>query len=185
MRIGILGGAFNPPHTGHLIIAQDILDALKLDKVFFIPTNTSPHKETGSVSGKIRLEMTELATSDNQSFQVLSLEIERSGTSFTIDTIRELKKRYPQDDFYLIIGSDLANGFSSWKSHEDIEKEVKVVVANRKVYPLDKKSTYSTIDIRQIELSSSQIRELVKNRSSIKGLVKKEVEDYIQEHNLY
>jgi len=83
--------------------------------------------------------MTELATSDNQSFQVLSLEIERSGTSFTIDTIRELKKRYPQDDFYLIIGSDLANGFSSWKSHEDIEKEVKVVVANRKEYPLDKK----------------------------------------------
>ena len=185
MKIGILGGAFNPPHTGHLIIAQDILDALKLDKVFFIPTNTSPHKETDDVSGQARLEMTKLATSGNEAFQVLDLEIERGGTSFTIDTIRELAKRYPEDEFYLIIGSDLANGFSLWKSYEDIKKEVKVVVANRKEYPLNKKSSYVVVDIRQIELSSSQIRELVKNESSIKGLAKKEVAEYIQEHNLY
>lgn len=185
IKIGILGGAFNPPHNGHLIIAGDILDALKLDKVFFIPTNTSPHKETDGVSGQARLEMTKLVTSGNEAFQVLDLEIERNGTSFTIDTIRELAKRYPEDEFCLIIGSDLANGFSSWKNYEDIEKEVKVVVANRKEYPLDKKSSYLVVDIRQIKLSSSQIRELVKNKSSIKGLVKEEVANYIQEHNLY
>ena len=185
MKIGILGGAFNPPHTGHLIIAQDILDALGLDKVFFIPVNTSPHKKNNSVDGRMRLEMVKLATSGNEAFRVLDLEIERGGTSFTIDTVRELKKRYPEDEFYLIIGSDLANEFSSWKNYEDIKKEVEVVVANRKEYPLDKKSAYSAVDIRQIELSSSQIRELVKKKSSIKGLVKEEVAEYIQEHNLY
>ena len=185
MKIGILGGAFNPPHIGHLIIAQDILDTLKLDKVFFVPTNLSPHKESNGVSGQVRLDMVKLATSGNEAFQVLDLEIERSGTSFTIDTIRELKKRHPEDDFYLIIGSDLANGFSSWKNYEDINKEVKVIVANRKEYPLDKKSSYLVVDIRQIELSSSQIRELVKNKSSIKGLVKEKVAEYIQEHKLY
>ena len=185
MKIGILGGAFNPPHTGHLIIAQDILDALKLDKVFFIPANISPHKENNDVDGQIRLEMVKLATSDNAAFEVLSLEIERGGISFTIDTVRELKKRYPGDEFYLIIGSDLANKFSSWKNYEDIKKEVVVVVANRKEYPLEKRSPHLAVDIRQIELSSSQIRELVKNRSSIKGLAKKEVANYIQEHNLY
>jgi len=185
MKIGILGGAFNPPHTGHLIIAQDILDALKLDKVFFIPVSTSPHKKSNGVDGQLRLEMVNLATSDNQAFEVLDLEIERGGVSFTIDTIRELARSYPEDDFYLIIGSDLANEFSSWKNYEDIKKEVKVVVANRKEYPLDKKSAYLVVDIRQIELSSSQIRKLVKNDSSIRGLVKREVADYIREHDLY
>ncbi len=185
MKIGILGGTFNPPHTGHLIIAQDILDALKLDKVFFVPTSTSPHKKNNGVDGQARLGMVKLATSGNEAFGILDLEIERGGTSFTIDTVRELKKRYPEDEFYLIIGSDLANEFSSWKNYEDIKKEVKVVVANRREYPLDKRSPYLVVDIRQIELSSSQIRELVKKGSSIKGLVKEEVANYIQEHNFY
>ena len=72
IKIGILGGAFNPPHNGHLIIAGDILDALKLDKVFFIPTNTSPHKETDDVSGQARLDITKLLTSGNEAFQVLN-----------------------------------------------------------------------------------------------------------------
>ena len=88
MKIGILGGAFNPPHIGHFIIAQDILDALKLDKVFFVPTNLSPHKGSNGVSGQVRLDMVELAISGNEAFQVLDLEITRGGTSFTIDTIR-------------------------------------------------------------------------------------------------
>ncbi|MCK4912376.1 MAG: nicotinate (nicotinamide) nucleotide adenylyltransferase [Candidatus Omnitrophica bacterium] len=185
MKIGILGGTFNPPHVGHLTIAQDILDSLGLDKVVFIPTNTSPHKNNNGVSGQIRLEMVKLATSGNKAFEVLDLEIERGGTSFTIDTVRELKKKYPEDEIYLIIGSDLANEFSSWKDHEDIKKEVKVVVANRKEYPLEKRTPYLVVDIRQIELSSSQIRELVKSQSSIKGLVKEAVESYIQERSLY
>lgn len=185
MKIGILGGTFNPPHAGHIIIAEDISNALKLDKVFFIPTNLSPHKENDNIGGQIRLDMVRLAISGNPSFEALSLEIERGGVSFTIDTVRELKRRYPEDEFYLIVGSDLANQFSSWKDYRDIEKEVKIVVANRREYPLDKKNLYSKVEIRQIKLSSSQIRELVRSGSSLKGLVEESVADYIEKHSLY
>ncbi len=185
MRIGILGGAFNPPHNGHLVIAQDILDALKLDKIFFIPTNISPHKEDGGITGEMRLEMVKLEISDNDAFEVLDLEIRRGGTSFTIDTVRELKKRYPEDELYLIVGSDLANAFSSWKDSQKLKQELKIIVANRKEYPLGDEDSYLIVDIRQVELSSSQIRELIKNKSSIKGLVKETVANYIQKHNLY
>lgn len=185
MKIGILGGAFNPPHIGHLILAQDILEALGLDKIFFIPTNVSPHKEPSEIDPRRRLEMVRLAISDNKNFEALDLEIKRKGVSFTIDTIKELKRIYPDDDFYLIVGSDLARKFSTWKNYEELKKEVKIVVANRKEYLLEGIDSYLMVDIRQINLSSSQIRELVKNKRNIRHLVKEKVADYIQQHNLY
>jgi len=185
MRIGILGGAFNPPHNGHLVIAQDILDAFKLGKIFFIPTNISPHKENGGITGEMRLEMVKLAISDNDAFEVLDLEIRRGGTSFTIDTVRELKKRYPEDEFYLIVGSDLANAFSSWKDSQELKQELKIIVANRKEYPLKDKNPYLVVDIRQVEVSSSGVRKLLKEGRSIECLAGKNVVDYIQKHNLY
>ncbi len=185
MKIGVLGGAFNPPHIGHLTLAQDILEILSLDKVFFIPTNISPHKEALEVDVKLRLEMAKLATSGNKKFEVLDLETKRGGVSFTIDTIRELKKRFPKDDFYLIIGSDLAKTFSTWKNYQDLKKEVKIIVAKRREYPLDGNEFYHTVNIRQVETSSSQIRELIKNGCSIRHLVTENVAKYIQQHNLY
>ena len=207
MKIGILGGAFNPPHIGHLILAQEILETLGLDKVFFIPANISPHKQVSNVDAESRLEMTILATTGNKNFEVLDLEVKRGGTSFTIDTIRELKKSYPDDEFYLIIGSDLAETFSTWKNYQDLKKEVKIAVANRKEYPFlsqpqpeagqlqaeeagrplaeKGEDSYLVVDIRQIGVSSSQIRELVKNKRSIRYLVKEKVADYMQQHNLF
>ena len=185
MKIGILGGAFDPPHNGHLVIAQDTLDAFKLDKIFFIPTNISPHKENGGITGEMRLEMVKLAISGNDAFEVMDLEIRRGGTSFTIDTVRELKKRYPEDEFYLIVGSDLANAFSSWKDSQELKGELKIIVANRKEYPLKDKNLYLVVDIRQVEVSSSGVRKLLKEGRSIECLAEKNVVDYIQKHNLY
>lgn len=185
MKIGILGGAFNPPHVGHLILAQDILETLGLDKVFFIPTNVSPHKQPSEIDSRKRLEMVRLAISDNKNFEAIDLEIKRKGVSFTIDTIRELKRIYPDDEFYLIVGSDLARKFFTWKNYEELKKEVKIVVANRKEYLSEDIESCLKVDIRQIDLSSSQIRELVKNKRCIKELVKQNVAEYIQQHNLY
>ena len=185
MKIGILGGAFNPPHLGHLILAQNVLSGLGLDKIFFIPTNISPHKESNNVGATERLEMLKLTVADNENFQVLDLEMKRGGTSYTIDTVRELKEKYPQDEFYLMVGSDLANTFSTWKDFEDIKKAVKIVVANRKVYPLKETDSFLIVDISQIEISSSQIRKLVHNGSSVKYLVRSKVAEYIKQHNLY
>ena len=114
MKIGILGGTFNPPHIGHLILAQTAEEKLGLDKVFFIPTNTPPHKNTFLLEAKHRLAMVKLTVEDHKSFKALDWEIKRGGFSYTIDTIRELKSKYPGDQFFLIVGSDLANDFNSW-----------------------------------------------------------------------
>ena len=130
MKIGILGGTFNPPHVGHLILAQEVTDVLGLDKVFFIPTNISPHKKS-EPNASSRFNMVELAVSGNSSFEVLDLELKRGGVSYTIDTIRQLKQENPNDEFYLIMGSDLANEFSSWKNCREIKKEVKIAVVDR------------------------------------------------------
>ena len=185
MKIGILGGAFNPPHIGHLVLANESLEKLNLDKVFFIPTNISPHKEAGGPSASDRLKMAQLVVADNENFEVLDLEIKRGGTSYTIDTVRELKKKYPADEFYLIVGSDLANDFSTWKDFETLRRIGKIVVANRQSYPLTREDDFILLDITQIDLSSSQIRELIKNKKPIDELVTKEILDYIKQHKLY
>jgi len=175
MKIGILGGAFNPPHIGHLVLAKETQEKLKLDKVFFIPTNISPHKESESVSADHRLKMVQLAVTDNKNFEALDLEIKRGGVSYTIDTIRELKNKYPGDEFYLVIGSDLANDFSSWKEFENISKAIKIVVAHRENFPLKSKDDFIVVDITQIDLSSSQVRELIREKRPVENLATKSV----------
>ncbi len=185
MKIGILGGSFNPPHIGHLILAQDVLEALGLDKVFFIPTNISPHKNNNEVEAEKRLEMLNIAIEDNDKFQALDLEIKRGDISYTIDTIRELKSNYPEDDFYLIIGSDLANDFSNWKEPEAIKNAVNIVVAKRQDHPLDSKNNFTIVDIKQVEISSSLIRNLISKGKLVKYLLRDRVSEYINKHKLY
>ena len=185
MKIGILGGAFNPPHLGHLILAQNVLSGLGLDKIFFIPTNISPHKESNNVGATERLEMLKLTVADNENFQVLDLEMKRGGTSYTIDTVKELKTKYPDDDFYLIVGSDLANDFFTWKDYQQLKKLIAIAVACRNNYPLKEKDNFILLDIAQFYISSSQIRQLIKQGHCIRHLVKDSVADYIEKHNLY
>ncbi len=185
MKIGILGGTFNPPHVGHLVLAQEFVENFGLDKIFFIPTNVSPHKEIESVNVADRLEMIKLAVAGNNCFEVLDLEIKRKGVSYTIDTIKELKKKYQGQEFYLIIGSDLANDFSNWKDYEEIKKIVKVVVACRKSFPLKEKDDFILSDVTQIEVSSSKIRSLIRDGHDVKYFVNKEVLYYIKEHGFY
>ncbi|MEM7816703.1 MAG: nicotinate (nicotinamide) nucleotide adenylyltransferase [Candidatus Aenigmatarchaeota archaeon] len=185
MKIGILGGTFNPPHIGHLILAKEAKEKLGLEKVFFIPTNIPPHKESHNVSAIDRFNMVKLAVEDNKDFEVLDLEIKRGGVSYTIDTVRELKKRFSSYDFYLIIGSDLAKEFSSWKYSSELKKEVRIVVAKRKEYPLRMRNNFIVLDIIHIGISSSYIRGLIKKGFSIKYLVPSRVEEYITKHKLY
>ena len=185
MKIAILGGAFNPPHIGHLILAQEIIDIVGVDKVFFIPTNISPHKESNEVGPQKRLEMIKLEVAGNELFEVLDLEIKREGVSYTIDTLRELKGMYPEDEFYLVIGSDLLGRLSEWKDFEELKKQVKIVIAHRENYPIKEKGDFIVANITQIDASSSQIRKLVKRNRSIRYLVRDSIRDYIEQHNLY
>lgn len=184
-RVGILGGTFNPPHIGHLILAQEILDKFNLDKIFFIPTNIPPHKNTALIDARHRLIMTEMSVQENKKFSCLDLEIKRGGISYTIDTIRELKRKFPKNDFYLIIGSDLAKDFHTWKSYREIAGLTRIVVGKRDKFPIRKRGGFFLVDILQVEVSSSLIREFIKKNFSIKYLVHPDVEKYIKKHKLY
>ena len=185
MKIGILGGTFNPPHIGHLILAQEVCQKLGLDRVFFIPTNIPPHKERHHVTAADRLRMTRLTVKGDRRFRVLDLELRRGGVSYTIDTVRDLKRAYPRTTFYLIVGSDLANHFGNWKGFDGLKKTVTIVVARRRAYPLKKRDGFLVVDIVQMGIASSYIRGLIKNGFSVKYLVPDAVRNYIEKHNLY
>lgn len=186
MKIGILGGSFNPPHTGHLILAQEAYEALNLDKVVFVPTNISPHKENNNeADASSRLAMIKLAVADNNIFEVLDIELKRGGVSYTIDTVKQLRQIYGNDELFLIIGSDLANSFSTWKDFGELAKLTRIVVARRKEHPLDSKDDFFVIDVTHIEISSSYIRQKIKKGESIQYFVPKAVAEYIEQHNLY
>lgn len=185
MKIGIFGGTFNPPHLGHSVLAIEAMEQLKLDKALFVPTNIAPHKQNDPIDIKRRLDMVKLAFLADKRFKVEDCEIKRGGTSYTIDTIRELKRKYPDGQFYLIIGSDLANDFPRWKEYQEVEKLIKIAVACRDNYPLKEKGNFILLDIAQLYISSSQIRQLVRDGHCIQHLVREKVADYIEKHRLY
>ena len=187
MKIGILGGTFNPIHIGHLILAEETREKIGLEKVIFMPAFLPPHKDNSDIAGAVhRLAMVELATSGNNNFAVSDLEIKRDGRSYTIDTIKELKVIYPQDDLYFIIGSDLLEYLDGWKDLNEILKLVKFIVATRPGYPLEKiPSHIATIPIRAVDISGFEIRKAIKENKSFRYLVADAVYDYINKKGLY
>ncbi len=188
MNIGILGGTFNPVHVGHLILAEEIREKLALDKVIFVPTFIPPHKKENKDIAKAtdRLTMVKLAIKGNQYFSVSDVEIKRKGQSYTIDTLRVFKKKYPKDNLFFITGSDLLNYLSEWKDVDQIMKIVKFVVATRPGYSLDKIPTnIKKVDIRAIDVSAFEVRDCIKKKKSFRYLVPEQVFLYIKRKRLY
>lgn len=133
MKIGILGGTFNPVHAGHLHIANEAIDKLKLDKVLFIPTGNSPHKEI-ETHDLLRLKLLRESIKINKKFEYNGHEVEKHDKCYTIDTIKHLIEIHPEDEFFLIIGTDQAELFTSWKDYKKICDLCTVTVMNRKGY---------------------------------------------------
>lgn len=187
MKIGILGGTFNPIHVGHLILADEAREKLGLDKVIFVPTNLPPHKDNSDIApARDRYKMIELAVETNRNFIASDIEIKREGRSYTIDTVRELKKAYPRDELYFISGSDLLNYLNEWKDLSEIIKMVKFVVATRPGFPLEKIPSYiQTVAIRAVDISAFEIRACIKENKSFRYLVSERVFDYINKKRLY
>lgn len=195
MKIGIMGGTMNPIHLAHLMIAEHIKEDFNLDKIYFIPTGDPPHKKL-EVSSEKRYEMTVIATSDNRDFEVLDIESKREGKSFTVDTMTELSKT--KDEYYFIIGTDTLFLLRSWKNFEKISKLTRFIVAIRPDYDEDSKIS-EEIDslnkefgleiylasIPRYEISSTDIRNRVKEGRSIKYLVPDDVISYIEKEGLY
>ena len=187
MKIGILGGTFNPIHIGHLILAEEAREKLILDKIIFVPTYLPPHKDNSDIApANDRLAMVKLSISGNRYFSISGLEIKRDGRSYTIDTIKEFKTIYPNDDLYFIIGSDLLKYLDEWKDLVEIIKMVKFIVATRPGYPLEKIPAYiSTVAIRAVDISGFEIRRCVKENKSFRYLVPEPVYKYIIKNKLY
>ena len=190
-NIGIFGGTFNPPHVGHLIVIEHVRDQLSYDKIIFIPSANPPHKRDLSLApAAVRFEMTRLATSTNSNYFVSDVEIERSGRSYSIDTLNDLSKIYPKARLSLIIGIDNLIEFSSWKSPDEILTKADLIVMSRAGYRMeDVKNEFSRfakfINVPQIGISGTDIRRRVKLGHSIRYLVPNKVYEYIIQRGLY
>lgn len=205
MRIGIMGGTFNPIHYGHLVTAEEALSQFKLDRVIFIPTGHPPHKTTGKLaSPEDRYMMTAMATASNSHFFVSRIETERKGKSYTIDTLKELKKIYGKgSDFYFITGADAILEILTWKNTEEIITLCKFIAATRPGYNLSRieelrkklfgdnknsklrKDGISIMEIPALAISSTDIRERIKTNRPIKYLLPESVCNYLLKYGLY
>ncbi len=189
-RIGIFGGTFDPPHIGHLLIAEQAREQLKLDKVLFVPAFQPPHKQDRATANpRQRLAMVRLAVSGSSGFEVTALEYRRRGISYTVDTLRELCGLYPGAQLFLIVGGDNFAGFRTWKSIGEILKLATVVVYKRKHHRDRMKGLHLTrvkyLEGAFLEISSTLIRERVTRRQSIRYLVPERVLRYIWRNGVY
>lgn len=186
MRLGLLGGSFNPIHHGHLVIATRAAEALKLDRLLFVPTAISPLKKGGDLApASDRLAMVKLAVRGNPRFGVSDLEIRRGGVSYTVDTVRRLKAR-TKARIYLILGADAARLLPEWKSIDEVKELVTFVFAARPGHRLGARMPKQyIIEVPLLEISGTGIRERVRKGLSIRYLVPEAVERYIVRKGLY
>jgi len=195
MRIGIIGGMFNPIHYGHLVIASEVKDRLNLDKVIFVPTGKAPHKKVKKATPDERYQMVCLAIKGNSSFEVSPIEIEKSKIvarpTFTLETIREFIKIYgKRGKIYFIVGLDEMLKISTWKEPKKLLELCKFVVVPRPGYELGKldkriASKVIMLQVPGLEISASDIRKRIKTGKPIRYLLPQSVEEYIRKKRLY
>jgi nicotinate-nucleotide adenylyltransferase len=212
MKIGILGGTFNPVHIAHLRIAEEVRERFELDRVIFVPAATPPHKPlAGDLPFAIRHRMVSMAIAGNPSFTVSEIEGKRAGKSYSIDTIHAFREEYPDDELFFVIGSDSFRDIGTWWKYPDIFALCNIVVVERpdavvlsicSSLPLDilhefsyydeerrlaHRAGYSVFYVEGIPLniSSTAIRRLVRLERSIRYLVPEDVVHFIKEHGLY
>lgn len=187
--VGILGGSFDPIHIGHLITSYEVLQKRNLEKIIFVPCNISPHKIDQNITEDFhRLNMINLAVEDFPSFEVSDFEIRKGDVSYTYDTLVELKKSY--DNMELIIGFDNILVFEKWNRPDDIFQLAKVVVMKRTIdcVPTSRSKYFDSailLDTTLVDISSTEIRERVKNELTIDYLVPAKVKEYITQNGLY
>ncbi|MBR4279128.1 MAG: nicotinate (nicotinamide) nucleotide adenylyltransferase [Clostridia bacterium] len=188
-KVGIFGGTFNPVHKGHVAVAESFIRDYGLDVLYVIPNNISPLKYSNSVSGEDRANMLNIAFTNNEKVIISDIELKREGTSYTRDTVAELKELHPESELYLLTGDDWIDSFDKWKDYKFILENARLVVAVRSgndiSLSLDRLESLSgirplTLQNEKIELSSSEFRAEPK-----KELLPNGVFEYIEERGLY
>ena len=192
VKLGIMGGTFNPPHLGHLICAEEVYDHFGFDKLIFIPSARPPHKnDVEVIDPQHRYMMTLLAVKDNPHFEVSRIELDRPGRSYSIETVREIKDVFGHDTgIHWIVGADSVLEMSIWKDINELLSICTFVAINRPGYDLSKADKrflkkIQLFKVTNVDISASQIRQRVRAGRSIRYLVTPDVENYIYENGLY
>ena len=192
--IGILGGTFDPIHLGHLHMAQEILEQKGLSEVWFCPAAQSPHKTRVPTDAHHRKKMVELAIAADPAFKLLDWELKREGPSYTIETIRQLKERYPNEQFALLIADELVPTLPKWKEIHEILESTTLYIGQRvceQVLPatgdplIDRAALEGYVEMAVLEIRATTIRQRVKEGLDCTPLLPAPVAAYIKEHNLY
>ena len=197
-KIGIMGGTFNPIHLGHLLLAEQAKEILELDEVLFMPSGNSYMKEpTAILDGDVRAHMVELAIKGHPYFRLSKMETERSGSTYTCDTLKALKTENPRNTYYFILGADSLLMLENWKNPEQIFRDAVIVASVRGTGNEEKirkiaehlTDTYQAqirvLPARFIDLSSSEIRGRIKTGKSVRYMLPERVWEYIYDNHLY
>lgn len=185
-QVGILGGNFNPVHITHLVIADQVGHALGLDQVLLMPEFLPPHvDEKKTIPAADRLAMLEAAVSDNRLLGIEKAELERKGKSFSYDTMKELKERHPNTDYYFIIGGDMVAYLPKWYKIDELLQLVQFVGVRRPGYPEETPYPIIWVDVPLMDVSSTMIRKKIAQGCSIRYYVPEAVREYISAKGLY
>lgn len=194
MRLGLFGGTFDPVHWGHLLLAERCREACELDEVWLIPTGNPPHKsQTGISPAKARVEMLQMALAGLREYSVNQMEVKRQGTTYTYETLEQLTKDQPERELFFLIGADSLFDLPKWKKPERIAELATIVAVNRggesepdlSELPAEIAAKVKLVTMPDMAISSSEIRERVRNSESIRFMLPRAVETYIQHHQLY
>ncbi len=198
IRLGIYGGSFDPIHLGHLLLAETCREACELDRVLFLPCGKSPHKPHGAIAtGNQRAEMLEFAVAGDPRFGVCRIELERSGPSYTIETLRQLRVEQPDSELFFLMGADSLADLPLWREPQAILELATIVAVNRGHRPppdwasLESRLEPSVRDrvrlvtMPAIDLSATEIRERARTGRSLRFRVPRAVEEYIRQNELY
>lgn len=200
MRIGIFGGSFDPVHCGHLVLAESCRQQAELDRVWFVPAAHQPFKPDGPFATNTdRLEMLKLALEGQERFEISTLEIDRGGMSYTIDTLLTVTSMVPDAQIFLLMGADSLRDFPYWRRPADICRAATPLVVNRSGEPapnfehlenIVSAERLAEIERQQVEMppvdiSSSEIRRLIANHGNWQEMVPEKVAQYIRDHRLY
>jgi nicotinate-nucleotide adenylyltransferase len=190
MRIGILGGTFDPIHRGHLFAASAVAEAAQLDRVLLVPAGVPWQKSDREItSGADRLAMLELAIGDDPRFQACTTDLDRPGPTYTIDLLDDLRSRFPDDELLLIIGADVVPKLPTWHRIDEILERVGLLVCARPEYRIDLSglptARITILDLPTLPISSSSIRAMVANGVDASELVPEGVWEYINDNDLY
>lgn len=192
MKIGIFGGTFSPIHFGHIHMAEEIIKSGTVDQIIFMVAGNPPHKKQATAEGYHRFNMVNLIC-DNQKFICSDIELNKE-TNYTFDTLTELSAKNPKNEYFFIMGADMFLSLPKWYRADELMKNFKFIAIDREHSFAEKKEQFekvslladvTVLNIKTPDISSTMVRDLIKNNSDVSAYIPKTVENYIKEHNLY